>query len=255
MPLVTLILTFRRYALLVVIGFLGAGVIGGVLAGRLQLTPPKLIDRQTVSGTATGRVLLSQPSAPTASLNLKADRTDSLGSRAALLSDLLASDRLRRMVAASAGIAPDRLAILGPSIDLPQIGVPLALQASEAARSTTEPYVLVARPINGVPIINMSASGPTARAAAKVMDAATRTLQAQVTPRSAGDVGLAVDRLGSPQLKTFVRHPRKIVAAGAALMFLGTWCFAIILMAPIVDRRRGRRGRDGGPGTYLVTQR
>lgn len=244
MEIISILRVLRRNWLLLVPGCLLTVVIALVLAGRLQLSPPKLIHKQTISGQAQGRLLLVQTKVPSTALGDKLDTSDSLGIRSSLLTALLSTDSLRAQVAAGAGIRPEQLAILGPAILPPDIATPLAVDGSEAARSATEPYVLVANAVGGnVPIIEMRASAPTGPLAAKVMDSATRTLQRELDAAKRGQVEMDVQRLGAPKVWTFVTAPRKVVAVGVAVVFFVLWCAALVMIAPFGRPGRPRRRR------------
>jgi hypothetical protein len=242
MEFVSILRALGRHKFLVVLGFAASIVLGLVLAGRLALMPPRFVNHQTTSGVATTKVLVAAPKTPTTSLDPKADTTGSLGIRAELLADLLATDGLRRQIAQAAGIAPDQLAVLGRATEPPQLKVPLAVSGAEAAVTATEPYVVIARAEQQqVPIIALRASAPSGPQAARVIEAAAKTLEQQVANEKPGQIDLAIQRLGSPVVKSFVRGPRKSIAATGAALFFGLWCAAIVVLGRPRRRRRDPR--------------
>ena len=114
--------------------------------------------------TAQMRLLLDAPEQPPAA-DLDSGVAETLGLRAGLMADLLATDSIRAEIARGSGIAPAELAMLPPASAAPSLPVTLAVAATEAARATTEPYALAIAADHTIPIVSFPVDGAGLRAA------------------------------------------------------------------------------------------
>jgi hypothetical protein len=117
-----------------------------VLAGlsvqyHLTFFPPSLSERVTTTTTAQTRLLLDAPEQPP-TIDLDSGVADTLGLRAGLLADLMTTGSVRSAIANSSGIRESDLAVLSPASQEPPLAIPLAVESADAARLTSEPYVL-----------------------------------------------------------------------------------------------------------------
>jgi hypothetical protein len=239
MELVGILHVLRRHRPLVAVGGLAALLIGLAIAYQLSLFPPNLASRQRASGVTAARVLIVTSSAP--AFDVEADAAGTLGTRALLLGDLLSSDVARAAIARGAGVRSDEIAVITPSMASSPLQVPLAVKATEASRLTSEPYVLTVRATGDIPIIALKANAPDAAGAVRIVNAATASLNDLIASRSTTKPRLLVERLGVPVGRTVVTGSSKAVAFAAVLLTFLLWCSAIVIVAGVARRSRGRR--------------
>jgi hypothetical protein len=241
MEIVSILRALGRHRLLVAAGVFGAVFIGLVLAYQVSLFPPKLVSRQHPAGVATARVLLAARTESTFDLESKV--TETLGARAFVLADLLATDVSRAQIARTAGLEPGQVAVMGPSMGPPKLEIPLAVDAAEAAATGSEPYMLNVTATGNDPIVSIRATGPNAAAAARVADAASSGLDELIASKSVGTPDFVVERLGPAVGKTVIVGPQHAVAVMVVLVLLSLWCAAIVVVAGLARRSRGRKER------------
>jgi hypothetical protein len=245
MEIVSILRMLRRHRLLVAAGVATATFVALVVAYQVSFMPPSLSSRQHTSATATARVLIAARTQP--AFDLKSQLTDTLGTRAALLADLLSTDAVRARIARGAGLAPGQVAVITPAMGQPMLEMALAVAATEAAATAVEPYVLTVTTQGQLPIISLTAGGPDAVGAAKVANSATASLGELIASRSAGRPDILVERLGPAMTKTLVDGPKKAVAGVAAIVVFSLWCFVIVVGGGLADRWRHRRSPSPAP--------
>jgi hypothetical protein len=238
MEIVAILRLLRRHRVYVAAGLLAATMLGLVLTYHVSLMPPRLGSRQQVSGVATARVIIAARNQP--AFDLKSQLTETLGTRATLLADLLSTDPVQGRIARTAGLEPGQVAVVTPAMGPPPLAIALALSATEAAATPREPYLLTVTTQGQIPIISLRAAGPDAVRAARVANAATETIGALIASRSAGRPDIVVERLGPALARTVVQGPRRAIAAGATLLVLGLWCTGIVIVAGLARRLRQR---------------
>lgn len=242
MEIVTILRMLRRHRGLVALGVVVASLVGLALMYQISPFPPKLTSRRHTSGVASSRVLVAIPNAP--SFDLDSDLTDTVGTRTELLADLLSSDESRARIAAKAGVAPDQLVILGPATGPPELAIPLAVSATEAAATGPERYAVTVTADGKIPIILIKASGPDAVHAAKVVDAASASLDELIASRSPDRPGLLVERLGPAVGRTIVDSPKAIVSVIASLIVFVVWCAGLVVAVGLGRRWAAHRSLE-----------
>jgi hypothetical protein len=235
MELVNILGVLARHRRLV-----GAGACLGALIGILSLygislSPPGLVSRDQIAGTAVARVLVDAPHS--VSVNAESEQADTLAMRAILLADLMSADPSRAAIARAAGIPARDLLVTGPAVGPPPAMSPLAGRAAVAAATTSQTSSLRLSSDGELPIIWIDAAAPDALRARRLVDAAATTLAAVAASRGAPrPSGVVVERLGPTGAAPVVRGPRKAFALIAAVVVFSLWCSALVLASSL--RRR-----------------
>jgi hypothetical protein len=240
MEIISILRVLRRFRLLVAAGAALSILVALMMAYQVSFLPPSLASKQRTSGVATARVIIAARTQP--AFDLKSHITDTLGTRAALLADLLSNEDLRARIARGAGLKPDEVAVLTPVWGPPTIDIALPVSATEAASLAYEPYVLRVTSAGKIPIIALRAIGPDPVRAAKVANAGIAAIDELIANRSPGRPNIVVEKLGPALTTTVVTGPRRAVAAGAALVVFGLWCTGIVVLAGLARRRRRSPG-------------
>jgi hypothetical protein len=240
MEIISILRVLRRFRLLVAAGAALSILVALMMAYQVSFLPPSLASKQRTSGVATARVIIAARTQP--AFDLKSHITDTLGTRAALLADLLSNEDLRARIARGAGLKPDEVAVLTPVWGAPTIDIALPVSATEAASLAYEPYVLRVTSAGKIPIIALRAIGPDPVRAAKVANAGIAAIDELIANRSPGRPNIVVEKLGPALTTTVVTGPRRAVAAGAALVVFGLWCTGIVVLAGLARRRRRSPG-------------
>jgi hypothetical protein len=228
MELVPLLRVLWRRRLVVGLGALlaiGIGVIVGPAA-------------PVHGGAATTRVVLDTPSSQIVFRDPRG--ADTLTWRAALLTDLMATEETRAGIARAVGVPESRLVIVVPALTAPSDPTTLPIAATEAAALRPEPYVVAFRYDTTLPVISIETHAPNRGAAARLAEAATRALQAGSSPNTT-DVtqGFVVDSVAPIQARATVSGSRPVKALGLAVFFLGFWCAGVAVVPRVVRILRG----------------
>ena len=198
--------------------------------GLPGLVPAPVAGEQAADvGFATARVIIAARTQP--AFDLESEITDTLGTRAALLADLLSADDVRARIARGAGLKPDEVAVLTPVWGPPTIDIALPLSATEAASLAYEPYVLTVTSEGNIPIIALRATGRDPLRAAKVANAGIAAIDDLIAKRSPGRPNIVVERLGPATAWTVSTGPKKAIAIAAAMVVFAVWCSAIVFVS------------------------
>jgi hypothetical protein len=245
MEIVSILKVLERHRLLVALGAALTILIALSLAYKVSFLPPSLASKQQTSGIATARVIIAARTQP--AFDLESEITDTLGTRAALLADLLSADAVRARIARGAGLKPDEVAVLTPVWGPPTIDIALPLSATEAASLAYEPYVLTVTSEGNIPIIALRATGRDPLRAAKVANAGIAAIDDLIAKRSPGRPNIVVERLGPATAWTVSTGPKKAIAIAAAMVVFAVWCSAIVFLSWFTARRRRRRRTSPAP--------
>jgi hypothetical protein len=231
MELVPLLRVLWRRRLVVGVGVLlaiGIGVIVGP-AARVH------------GGVASTRVVLDTPSSQIVFRDPKG--ADTLIWRAALLTELMATEETRARIAHAVGVPESRLVIVVPALTAPALATTLPIAAAEAAAIRPERYVVAFRYDTVLPIISIETHAPDRGAAARLAQAATRALQAGSSPQTT-DVtqGFVVDAVAPIQARATVSGSGPMKAVVLAFFFLGFWCAGVAVVPRVVRIVRGAGG-------------
>ena len=217
MELVDIFRLLARQRLALALLFVVAGFVGVMVQYRVTLSPFGLSERVSTANTAQVRLLLDAPEEPPA-IDLDSGVADTLGLRAGLLADLMATDAVKKAIAKRAGISPAELAVLPPASEAPPLPIPLAVAAADAARLTSEPYAMAIAADPSVPIVSFVVAAPDTRGARRVASAATDAYGDLVAARVTRGFRLNVEQLGPVRTRTTVDGLP--VAAGVAAAFV-----------------------------------
>ena len=241
MELVDLLRILARHRIALAFGLVLAVLAAVVVQYQVSLSPFSLTERVTKASTAQTRLLVDAPDKPS-TLDLDAGVAETLGLRAGLLADLLATDGVRDDIARQSGIQPSDLAVLAPASSPPSLPVPLAVAASDAASVTREPYVLSAAADVSIPIVSLSVAAPDTASAKRIIQAAMGEYKDLISERVGtrkGTVDLTVDQLGEIRTTTTVDRMHPAIGVGVAIAVFTLWAVALLLL---VGLRRAWRG-------------
>jgi hypothetical protein len=220
-----------RYRVLVAIGAL-VTVLAAVAAMGVQ-------HKVEVTGSAESRVLIDTPRSLRVDLR---PQSETVGAQATLIADLLSSDEQAAAIARAVGVSPDKVAVRIVSLATNTIPSPLAQRASEAAATAPQPYVLTVLAGDfDVPIITLTATGPTVRAAARLAEAGTSAVAVLTQTRAPSPKrALKSEPLGPVRTQEVVSAGRgKIIFVGGAIVLFVVWCCAIVVGAGVIRAWRG----------------
>ena len=233
------LLWHRRVAValggLIVIALAAAAIRG------VSLGPLGGIGGPQVSAVVSGRVLIDTSNSELVHVKPKAIET--LAMRAMLWAELLASEPARQTVAREAHVAPDELAVLGPSTRIePAVLTPLVTRASPAALAPPEPNVLRVYASEVLPVIALEATARDERQARLLMDAAVDGLRSFVAPDGTGVTPpFVVEPFASPRATEIVTQPGRLRFVLVGVVAFGLWCCAIVIVEGIARGRRTSR--------------
>jgi len=195
------------------------------------------------SGVASTRVALDTPKSQV--VESAPQGAASLPWRASLLTHLAADAAFTREVAARLRIAPDRIAIVDPSLVAPAVAASLPKGAADVAALHTAPYVMtVSMPNSTLPIITIATQAPDRSGAARLAAAATGVLESRSSPDGgAGRQAFVVQRIGAIQSRAVVSASGPIKTVVVAVVLFDLWCAGVAL-APLVIRTVLRPPRD-----------
>jgi hypothetical protein len=215
---------------------LAAAAIRGVTLGPLGG-----VGGQQVSAVVSGRVLVDTADSELVHVDPKAIET--LAMRATLWAELLASEPARERIARHAHLAPDELAVLGPSTRIePAVLTPLVTRASPAALAPPEPNVLRVYASQELPLIALEATADEERQARLLMDAAVAELRSLVAPEgTAAAQPFVVEPFASPSTTEIVSRSGRLRFVLVGVVAFGLWCCAIVIVEGTAGGRRTRR--------------
>ena len=222
--------TFRRHWIL-----LGTGVL---LA--LALFIKVGMGGGPARGLATTQVLLDTPDQQL--VDRASAGVETLGWRAAVLSQMMGSQPAERRIAGGVPVPPDQLAVVAPELNLPSVPASLPFAAAAAAAATPEPYVLTIRSDGILPLVDIRAQAPDRSQAARLAEAAVREFE------SGGGLGPApesprfdVTQIAQVRTRSIGGDPALLRASVAGGAVLCIWGLGILLIPAVLDwlRRPG----------------
>jgi hypothetical protein len=202
-------------------------VLGAALA--LALTLKAMSGGGGAGAVATTSVLVDTPR------HQLVDRTsagvETLGWRASVLSELLGTEAAKRRIARDVPIPTRTLSVVAPELNLPTIPASLPQVASEAAASSTAPYVLETKTDGVLPLIEIRAEAPDVREATRLAGAAVSELEAGVILGARPDSPrFVIDSVAPVSGRVASADPQvmRSVALGGIVFCL--WCAAIVIL-------------------------
>ena len=223
MELVAILRVLWRRRLLVLVG-----VVLAAAAAALLLTRPVPKD----SAVAVTRVVLDTPSSQV--IDASPSGVDTLGWRAGLLADLMATKPVTKKIARELGVPERDFAVVNPALEAPEVSSSLPKHAARAAEVNEQQHVLVLRYDEVLPIVSIEALAPTRATATRLANAAAGELKAAATGGDTADVqGLVVEQVGSVRVEDVSAPSGKLKGLAAALLLLGAWCGTVALLPGI----------------------
>jgi hypothetical protein len=233
MDTVTILRRLWRLRLLVAIVAMFALLVGVWVSYKL----PSFESRKYEVGVATARILVDTPASQVVDVAPKG--SDSLGVRATLLSNLMVDGVVKSVIAKRAGIPEAKLSGIADSADGPSAGASKPDPRGYSLATT----VLVTTKGDSLPIIEITAQGPDARAAQKLANASIDGLREYLDSKAVAEQvpdaqRLRVSGLGVPQAQQQVRGPRTIFSVVAVIFVFGLGCAAILMFVGLFDALR-----------------
>ena len=236
MELVALLRILWRRRLLVLAGaavviLLGAHLLGG---------------KSSSSGLASLRLVIDTSQSQLAHVGKVTSNELELAPRASMLADMVTTEGATARIAGAAGVPADELSITNPALTNPTVGTPLPVAIG--SNLPVMPYtVSVGSVVDELPIIEVDATAPDAKTAARLVSSTAKELQAAADPDPAGsDVAdhMAVRAVSVPKMKTVVLRTRHLMALMAVVVVFVLWCcLVVVLPSRWIPRRRPRRRR------------
>jgi hypothetical protein len=185
------------------------------------------------TGRATARVLVDMPASLL--VNEPGIRADTAATRALLLADLARTAPVKETIARSAGLRPDELHIVTPSISAAPLPNALTEETVAIAKASSAPNVLKLEADGQLPIVWVDATAPTLAAATRLADAATIGLKSKA---GSGDDRLVVEQLAPPLADPAPGTDGRLIGIVAALGAFCMLCGGIVLVAGLSGRRQ-----------------
>ena len=226
---------------------LGAGVLAAIaMAIAVGFAPPSssavALTRVTLDTRKSQLVESAPPGA------------DTLPWRASMITHLMQADSAQRAVAQRLGVAPTQVTIVDPVLAVPVSPASMPLDASDAAASTTAPYVVTVGVVDSsLPMISIMAAAPDRRGAARLADATVAVLETYASApgryRSLIKTGggapptfqpFLVRPLAGVQVKTVKAAAVPVKAVGVPGFLLIVWIACLAFVPPRARRRRAR---------------
>jgi hypothetical protein len=236
MELVSILRVLWGRPILLGIGALVAVAVGMLAANGALPGPGGAAGAKPRS--ASVRVLVDTASSQL--VNPDPPAADTVAARAVLLAGLLASDEARAEIARRAGVMPDRLAVIGPSVTVPTVPTKLSERTTAAIEGAPEPYAVTLNADGALPIVAIDVRAPDAAAVRRLAHAATATLASLTAPPDRKTKrGFVAQALGRPLVAAAESGPGPAMFAIAAfLATFATWCGCIVLASGLTPAPR-----------------
>jgi hypothetical protein len=224
--------------------------------GRIDLAPPGFTPRKLEIATASTRALVDTPQSTVLDLDVNTYGFTAITNRALLVGNIMASEPVRRYIAARAHLPAEVLQVTSPiTPDFPR---PLATtgkrKMSDILKSPDE-YRLSIQANPTVPIVDVFAEAPTAAAAQQLANGAVEGMKDYLN-----DLGVAqaIPVAKQVHLEQLGRAKGGVIDPGISVKFAGLSFFLVLAASGamslfVVRVRRGwqkeadrDRGGDGG---------
>jgi hypothetical protein len=216
----------------------GLACLASVAIALATLYAPASLPLPLVSSTAptahaSSRVLVDMPASLL--VNEPGGRADTAATRALLLADLAQTAPVKETIAQRAGIAPEQLHIVTPSVSAAPLPNALTEATIAVARASGARYVLELAADGQLPIVWVDATAPDREQARRLADAAAIGLQVKA---GSGEDRLVVRQLAPPFVELLPGGSGRLFAIAAALGTFCLLCGGIVLGAGLTGRRR-----------------
>jgi hypothetical protein len=220
-------------------------LIGALLAFRPTLPPQS---RKYHVGAAHVHILIDTPASQVVEIDPKG--SDSLGSRASLLSNLMVEGDVKAAIARRAGLRPDQLVALSDAAVEPATVAPAQLEGPKALLLKT---TVVTNDAGGqLPIIGVETQAPDALRATALANAAVAGLRDYLDTKAALEAvpdarRLQVRGLGSAQGHELARGPGALLAGVVTVFVFALLCTVLLAVVSLVRGWRAASAQEAGP--------
>jgi hypothetical protein len=210
---------------------------------RVSLLPPGLESRHLETASATTRVLVDAPKSLVLDLSAQSIDIESITSRALMVGNLISSAPVREAIAKRVGVSADRLEVTAPlTREWPR---PIQQAGNKRATSdilkSPDAYRINVRANPTVPVLEISATAPTAEAAQRLANGAVLGTEDYLNGVAARE---SIAETGRVKLEQLGQAKGEVINQGvsvkvAVLSFLVAFAlsgFTVLLIARI---RRG----------------
>jgi hypothetical protein len=244
MELLSLFHVLARHRIAVGLGVLASLVVGLAAIGGLPFGP-SASGGQT-AGAAHTRLLIDLRYSLIDDLH---SSSDTIGTQAAMLVDLMAAEPQVRAIARGAHVPASQILVLRPALTSPTRPSPLADDASVAAATPTA-YTLTVSAAVALPIVTIDARAPDARTAARLVQAAAGAMQSLAASRAPSARRALVVRPLEPVRAAVVVSTgrRKIMALVLSVLIFTLWCGGIVIASGVKRAFRRDAVRAAGAG-------
>jgi hypothetical protein len=219
---------------------------------KISLVPPKLEQRSLQMATASTEIFVDTPTSLVLDLRQNTADIESLTNRAVLIGNVMASPPVRAYIGRRAGVPADAVKTTTPRT--PNSPRPLETAGNKKTSAdllaSTDQYRLDIESNPTVPMLNVYAQAPSAKAAGELANAAVDGLRDYLTQVATSQgippgTQVRVEQLGRARGKV-INSGVNLQASGLAFLF-----FFAISAAAAIFISRVRRGFElaGGPGS------
>jgi hypothetical protein len=196
--------------------------------------------RKNTVGVASARLLVDTPDSQVVDVAPKG--SDTLGTRATLLANLMVDGEIKNAIAKRAGLPPSRLIGIGPDSSTPA-GIGPAPTRDSFVLTTS---VTAISTDNFLPIVEIDTQAPDEAGAQKLANAAIEGLDDFLNSKAAAEAIRDGDRLdvtgmGTAQAREETRGPRMIYSLIAAILLFVAGCAALLGLDGVI---RGLRSGE-----------
>lgn len=165
------------------IGLIAALLLAAIAAlwsvQKISLSPPGIKPRVVEMGAASTRALVDSPSSAVLDLSIPTTNLKGMTNRGVLVANVMASAPVKDYIARRAGVRAELLQITGPVT--PEFPRPLASSGSKASTKaileSPNSYRISVQANPTVPILDIYAQAPTAKAAEALADGAVEGME------------------------------------------------------------------------------
>jgi len=217
------LLARRRVVLL--LGAMAAVAMGIAAGGYLPVGPLASPERRSAIATAEIQIDTRRPLAA----DLRAIGA-TIADQSVMLSERLAADDTRALIARRAGVPVRDLVVLSSRTAIEGRSTPVARAAVDAASSVQSRFRLTLSSMSDAPIILVAAAAPDRRTAARLASAAADALELVIDAPETVKKRLMVKPLADPQTAAVVTGgPKPLLAVLAALFGFVGWCWCAVV--------------------------
>ena len=242
MEIVKILRQLWKLRLFVVLVALFALFVGSLVSYRIS--PPTTLESRKYSvGTASARILVDTPASQVVDVAPKG--SDAVGARATLLANLMVDGEIKLAIAKRAGLEPGKLQATSDSAD----------GSAPAERPNPRGYILSTKVLEttsgtSLPIIEVAAQGPDARAAETLANAAVDGLREYLNSKASAErvpdaQRLQISGLNRAQGRQVTRGPRNIFAFVAAVFIFVAGCAALLMISGLIRAFRAPEPEEG----------